>query len=372
MKKIAYVLVITLTITGLMLVCPPAATSKAAWEQKWDKAVAEAKKEGAVVIYSDLAPAPRGALAKAFKESLGINMEFVVASGAELTTKILFEKRARLSFADAIISGGTTFINLTKGGLVLQPLDSFLILPEVTDPKAYLNEVLPFMDKDHKVILLIAGFRTYLVVNTNMVKEGEIKSYVDLLNPKWKGKMVLDDPTVPGPGNAFATEFLAKIWDEERGKKFLQDLIKQEPVIARDRRMTVEWVARGKYPIGLGTFRDMTAQFILNGAPLKFVRVAEGGEISGGAGHIALPDRLAHPNAATVFLNWLLSKEGATTLAKSYGSPSIRTDVPTTGIYPFFIPVPGEKAFYNAWDWYLIQPRLTEIVKELFAPVSRK
>ncbi|UCG65563.1 MAG: hypothetical protein JSW12_00445, partial [Deltaproteobacteria bacterium] len=52
MKKIAYVLVITVTITGLMFVCPSAATSKAAWEQKWESTLAAAKKEGRVSIYT--------------------------------------------------------------------------------------------------------------------------------------------------------------------------------------------------------------------------------------------------------------------------------------------------------------------------------
>ncbi|MBI4333191.1 MAG: extracellular solute-binding protein [Chloroflexi bacterium] len=340
-------------------------------ERGWDKTVAEGKKEGSVLMYTSAGPEARKELSNAFKEKFGINLEWVAGTGPEVVKKLLSERQAGLFLADGVITGATTMLNTLKPENIFEPLDQMLVLPEVTDPKVWRGERMPFMDKDHQVISFIAGYRTYIAVNTDTVKEGEIKSYTDLLDPRWKGKLALDDPTMAGPGSQWLTILLTRVWDVDKGKEFIRNLVKQEPAISRNWRLQVEWVARARYPVGLATMREPTAEFIASGAPLKWVRVAEGGDLSPGTGNIALVKRAANPRAATVFLNWLLTHEGQTALVRGFGSPSARMDVSTAGLDPFTVALPGEKVFWVDESFYLSRPQVIEMAKELFAPLLK-
>ncbi len=325
---------------------------------KWEKTLADARKEGTVLIYTSAGPEARNALTQAFKGKHGINLEWVAGNGSQIAKKLLSERQAGLYLADGVITGATTLLNSLKPENIFEPLDSMLILPEIMDARVWRGDKLPFMDRDHQVVSFIAGYRTYIAVNSDMVKEGEIKSYLDLLQPQWKGKLTLDDPTqLGGPGSGWLTMLLTRVWDIDRGKEYLRALIKQEPAMSRDWRLQVEWVARGKYPVGLATMREPTAEFIAKGAPVKWVRVAEGGDLSPGTGNIALVKKPASASAATVFLNWLLTQEGQTALVKGFGSPSARTDVSTAGLDPSTVALPGEKVHWVDEDSFLSRPR---------------
>ncbi len=80
--------------------------------------------------------------------------------------------------------------------------------------------------------------------------------------------------------------------------------------------------------------------------------------------------RAAHPNAALVFLNWLLTREGQAIFQKSYGTPSTRIDVDTTGIDPAFIPQEGEKLISTvSEEWWAGVPARVEVAKQVFKPL---
>src|SRR3972149_2861201 len=92
---------------------------------------------------------------------------------------------------------------------------------------------LRWVDPDHKILVFIAFPIPWAVINTDLVKPEEINSYKDLLNPKWKGKIILLDPTMTGPsGKLFSTSVKFLV-----GIEFWRDLAKQEPVITRDSRV---------------------------------------------------------------------------------------------------------------------------------------
>ncbi len=152
----------------------------------------------------------------------------------------------------------------------------------------------------------------------------------------------------------------------EPTKEFLRQFAQTDPAILRDTRLQVEWVARGKYPLAVAPRMENTDEFVRKGAPIAWVKVAEGGLISAGSSSLGIINRPAHPNAVKVFLNWLLTREGQTVLAKAYGYPSARIDVPTDGIDTSGLPSPGEKFYLDDEETILAKSNMLAVGKEIF------
>ena len=128
-------------------------------------------------------------------------------------------------------------------------LEPALILPEVKNPENWRGGGMEFVDKNHQLMVMTLTQQVTLTVNPNMVKPEEFTSYRDLLDPKWKGKIVLDDPRKFGPGLA---TFVFFYLHPDLGPKFIRALAAHEPLILNDFRQEVDFVAQGKYPILLG------------------------------------------------------------------------------------------------------------------------
>ncbi len=322
------------------------------WETEWNNAVEGAKKEGKVVIYSSLASNSRVVLGKAFKEKYGIDVEWVAGRGAEATEKFFTERRGGLYLGDLFIIGGITpFVSLKPAG-VLEPLKPLLILPEVTNPKAWWGGGLWFADNARSYVSSpILTTAQYLVANSTMVKKGEIVSYRDLLKPKWKGKIILNDPTTVGAGS----RWFAVVAEKIMGVDYMRELAKQDIVVTRDQRLQLEWISREKYPVILGPQPDITAEFTHAGAPLMPIEVSEGSWLGGGPGLAAYINKAPHPNAAKVFLNWFHSKEGQTIYGRSSLTESARLDVPNDYLDPSVRRKPNVKYFISEDEDFIMK-----------------
>lgn len=323
------------------------ASSRAQWEEKWATVLAAAKKEGTVSNYTLWRPEVRNALVRAFKEKYGISLEFTsFGRGAELLAKMQAEKRAGIYAVDVVGAGATTLLASMKPYGVLGPIRPLFMLPEILEPKNWIENTIPVVDKEDTTFAMLALVIRTVVYNTDLVREGEITGYMDLLKPQYKGKITLNDPTVTGSGNAVIYHILYNLWGEQKTADFLRRLIlEQDVVIQRDNRIHMETVAKGKYAIGLAPLPDLVAEFQQVKAPVKIALVEEDNRLTSAAGALGVPTEFAHPNAAKVFVNWLLSKEGQTVFVKAWGNPSTRLDVPTTDINPLFVPVPGKKYY---------------------------
>ncbi len=351
----------------------PEVGSKLSAAQDWDALVAEAKKEGTVAVYALWRPETRSGLTQAFKQKYGINVEFSPFSrGAELLAKAQSEQRAGLYLADVFGAGGPTLVATMKPEKVLGPMAPLLVLPEATDPKYWSGGKFPFMDKDQMTVGMIASIQRYLMYNTDLIKKGELTDYKDVLKPQYKGKIALNDPLVTGVGNAFFAHLAMDLWGEPAAKDFLYQLVKQqEAAIQRDNRLHIEWVARAKYAIGVAPNPDNMADFLKLGAPIDAVFVKEGVFVSPAAGAIAVPPKLAHPNAAKLFVNWLLTKEGQTVFASGFGNPSLRNDVSTAEFNPMFLAQPGEKLFLDSEEAILYRGEWLNIAKQVMEEASK-
>ncbi len=343
-------------------------TAPSDWEKEWQQVLTAARKEGKVVYYSSLGGEARQMVSNAFMEKYGIPVEVTSGRGPELAEKITSERKAGLYAVDVSTSGSTTTILIMKPRGQLVPIPPALILPEVKDPKAWWRGDLDWGDKDKTIVNFSAYPTPPLAINTDIVGKDEIKSYRDLLNPKWKGKISLNDPTVPGVGS----KIIGTIGEKIMGMDFLRELVKQEPFITRDHRLQIEWLAHGKYPVALSPDSPTLIEFRRLGAPVLDFTPIEGTYLTSGYGVGVLLDRPPHPNAAKVFFNWLLSKDGGLVFSKATNAQSGRVDVPTDHLDQYRVRKPG-MIYVEAYseEYTLKEPDNMQTAKDLFGHLMK-
>lgn len=338
------------------------------WKDQWEKTVAAAKQEGKLMIYSGLGPEVTAPITERFRTKFGIEVEHVIGRGNETAQRLLREYDAGLNLADVFIAGGGTTLTTLKPRGVMVSLEPYLILPEVTDTKSWPEGKIAFLDKDRTVIPLNAAYTSYTAFNTDLVKEGQLKSYRDLLKPEWKGKIDFFDPTTTGAAAGWVTFIMYNLYGPGEGEKYLRQFAAQDLTILKEIRQQVEWVARGKFAIGVGVRREEVSAFSKMGAPIKFARLSEGGQVNPGGGMIALLTKPAHPNGATVMLNWLLTAEGQEVFSQGFKAPAVRVGVPSAGIDPDAISHPGEKIHWTDEEFFRLQAQYLSLSKEIFGP----
>ena len=146
-----------------------------------------------------------------------------------------------------------------------------------------------------------------VVYNSKLVKPDEFKSYRDILNPKWKGKIVMRDPREDGVQSG-RTFFYVKL-----GKEFFVKLIDEmKPTIAQDPRTAIDWLARGKYHLCIFGCQRAAEKAEAQGLPVKpgLPKILKEGYPVGMGGNGLTAMKNPHPAAAKYFVNWFLSREG--------------------------------------------------------------
>jgi iron(III) transport system substrate-binding protein len=339
-------LAIALALMAMPLpICPAAAAP--AWQEEWERVIEAAKKEGKVSVIGPPGADRRDALTSGFEKKYGIGVDYHADSGAGILPRLSAERKAERYLWDVVVTGTTTGLeNLIPAG-VLDRLDPYLILPEVKDLKLWRNGALEFLDPGRQVLVMSPFQRGTLFVNTTLVNAKEFRSYKDLLDPKWQGKIVADDPRKSGPGQATFTFFFLH---PDLGPKFIRALGGQALTLLKDYAQEVNMLGQGKFPVGLGLSDGIAEERAKQGVPLEIVdirQLKEGSDTSPASGGLSVFNRAPHPNAAKLFINWLLSKEGQTIYARATGYISNRLDVPTDHARPWRVPQPGAIKTYT-------------------------
>lgn len=301
-------------------------SAKSAAQSEWDKTVELAKKEGKVVVSIPTSAELRKAFDSEFRKAFpGIELELNAARGSSNINKIAEEQNAGLHTIDLHIGGTTSIITGLLAPNFLEPVMPSLLLPEVKDPKYWWAGHL-WADNAKKYIYSFTAYMTETIwYNAALVKPEEISSWENLLDPKWKGKIAILDPRSPGSGES-NWAFLWKI----KGEPFLAKLAAQDMMVGRNLRQLGEAVARGKSAISIGVSYYTYVPFIKAGLPVKPIsNIKEGYYAGSGSGNLAILKNPPHPNAARVFVNWLLSREGQGAFTKALGQPTRRFDVDT-------------------------------------------
>jgi len=323
---------------GLALTVSPACADE------WEQTLAAAKKEGTVSVWGPPGTWARKTLAEAFNKTYpDIKVDYQGTTGSRGWPKIERERKAGLYTVDVHVGGSGTAAGVLYRQKVLEPIGPALLLPEVKDKKNWWDGQHHWSDGEDKyVFVFIIDSSPALAYNTQMVDPKQLKSYMDLLDPKYEGKIVMEDPRGRGAGSARWLFYV-----QSMGPEFVKKLAKQL-VLTKDVRQGAEWIASGKYPMGTGISDTETRTFADKGAPIaQIAHLKEGANLTCGWGTANLLTHAPHPNAAKVYLNWLLSKEGQLAWQTHTSDNSARIDIAKDMVAPEKHVVPGVKYFPN-------------------------
>ncbi|NIO10422.1 MAG: extracellular solute-binding protein [Deltaproteobacteria bacterium] len=333
------------------------------WQEDWERTVQAAKKEGKVSMFGPTGTARRDALVRPFEKKFGISVEFLGGRVTSFPPKISAERRAGHFGWDLIVAGALEALFVPMK--IMAPLEPVLILPEVKNMKNWRGGQLEFLDSGRTAMVMSPYTRGQLFINPSLVRESEFKSYKDLLNPKWKGKIVVDDPLKPGPGSATFGFFYLH---PELGKDFIRKLLKQDLLILKNYGQEIDMIGAGKRPVGIGLSESIAEARQRQGIPVMITdprKLKEGSDINPAVGQVGVFKQPAHPNAAKVYINWLLSKEGQTEFARATGYISARLDVPTDHVPYWRVPVPGAIKTYGIEYREIVKKEMVPFVKSV-------
>jgi iron(III) transport system substrate-binding protein len=366
-------------LVGILLWMPfagvaDAAETKSAWQQQWEQIVQSAKKEGQLTVYVHSTYAPvltSGAFEKAFPD-----IKLTVVSGVEndLERRFTAERRAGKYLADVFMVG-VLRSNDFKQANYLDPIKPVLLLPEVVDESKWWQGKHYYSDAEKQYLFRYVASAQLggISYNTQLVQAKEFTSFWDFLNPKWKGKILARDIRAPGSGGSAIRLFY---FSPDLGPAFVKKLFGEMDItLFRDRRQGLDWLAAGKFPICF--WCEGVEKANTQGLPVDmFGRMKEGAGLSAGQAILTLVNQAPHPNAAKVFINWFLSRDGQLNFQRALGkadegSPdSLRIDIPKDDVDPKSRRIDGVK-YVDTEQWQAMKEILA-LVNEALAQAGKK
>ncbi len=248
-----------------------------------------AKKEGRVVLYATLNITDSNALLSRFEQKYPfIKTELLRAGSEQLLNRILTEDSAGRSALDLV---NITTVNALKKRGLLQPHRS-------QELQAYPQQ---FKDAEGCWATL---YNIYYVIgyNSKMVRPQDApKSWDDLLDPKWAGKIGMDQEEY---------EWYAATmqhWGRDKGQRFHRALAKQNVHWNRGHTMVAQLMAAGEFPLGI-VYAHRVESMKKSGAPIEWVKAADPVFVT--LSPVAVAAKARNPNAAKLLMDFVLSKEG--------------------------------------------------------------
>lgn len=280
---------------------------------------ADARKEGELVIYAAPGHANREAqeaIKKHFAEKYGVKINWTSLSAQDIGPRVLAEHRTKQYVADLLMHGiGGSFIEIKSRGY-LAPM----LAPSTLERNVWRLDPARVSAKERDWFYINMPLRPSFFINTRLVPPGdEPKSYQDLLNPKWKGKIVLQNPSIGGSGSGWFQATYKAL-----GLETMRAIAKQVALVPGVSDVP-DAVARGQYSVAIAATTDRGQQLIAEGAPVRFVQPREGSHMANqGIDFLA---SAPHPNAAKLFIHWFYTREGQTFYAPQNRAISVRKDI---------------------------------------------
>jgi ABC-type Fe3+ transport system substrate-binding protein len=326
----------------ILIVFSQAAFAQVVWEKEWNETVAAAKKEGKLsVILGGAASRGLRPVYNKFQEKFGIEVVMSTGSGRLHGQRILAERRSKQYTIDLIQVGGTTMSQTIIPNKVLAPISPQFILPEVKDQSLYFQKRHWYGDPEQKYVFLVAARHGVpsIYINTNLVKSDDVNSYEDLLKPQYRGLHVSGLMTTAAEGATSVAEVYTL---PNVGKAWLQRyILEMKPTRVADIGIGLNWLIEGKKGILMfaGTEGRQVEDLQKRGAPVAALdkTMKEGTTLAsnGAADVLMLADGAPHPNAAKLFINWFLSREGQLLMQKTEPrQDSTRIDIPKDMVDP--------------------------------------
>jgi len=288
----------TTAATAAATTAPTTAPTAAAKPGELDAdTIAKAKQEGALVLYSSLSEDDGRYIVGKFGEAFPqIKVEFNRKSSDKIVAQFITEAKAGKVLGDVLESGGLDVAKAIKEGLTA----------EFRPPAA---EGFPATYKDAKGMWTAArlGIET-IAWNTKLVQAADApKSFEDLTDPKWKGKILLESSDV----EVMLGLAILKFKDDAKARDHFAKLKANQPQLSAGHTETTDLLIAGQRATFWGAHAHTTLSKMGSGAPLDYMRTEGVVTIDGPV----LAKGAAHPNAAKVFINWYLSEDGQKAIA---------------------------------------------------------
>lgn len=326
--------------------------AQASFEEEWSKLAAAAKQEGMVAVASGGAPSRQyRPVVDVFQKKFGVKVEVSTGSATDTVNRVLAERKAGKYTMDvALISSRETQQRLLPSGSLV-PFTPLLIHPDVVDKSAWFLGRHWYADKSSNTIFIyhVSKEDKYEYwYNTDKIKEAEIaslKKQTDFFDPRWKGKLLgqgMGDPSG-------LRQMIDSYFEPDRGPEWIRTyLLDAGLTFSDDRRILETWLVGGRFPLqAVVTGSEDLITLAKKGLPIKQAFLPKQVSLvrAGGSGCcISAFANAPHPNAAKLFINWFLSKEGQTlthTLIPNLDRSSLRNDVPVGEVPPDQRRVPG-------------------------------
>ena len=317
-----------------------------------DAALIEAaKKEGEVVWYSTLIVDQLvRPVASAFEKKYGIKVLYARANATENAVKVINETRAGKVQVD-VFDGSTTVVPIKREGYALKWLpDAAKNYPaEYKDPEGYWIAT--------NLYVITPGY------NTTLVPKGtEPRTYQDLLDAKWRGKLVWSSVPAASGAPGLIGVVLAEM-GEDKGMAYLRELSKQKIAnVATAARQVLDQVIGGEYSIALQIFNHHTVISAAKGAPIDWIAMEP---VTGALNVAGIHKNAPHPNAAKLLVDFQTSREGQEIFRKVHYLPA---DPAVPALEPELKPEDGHfrARFFSPEQTEDDMPKWLKIFNDLF------
>ncbi|MGA2395767.1 MAG: extracellular solute-binding protein [Candidatus Lustribacter sp.] len=312
--------------------------------------IAAAQAEGSVTIDGPPVDTARKFLTEDFQRAFGIPVAYISSTNSASGARVRAERAAGKFLLDVLVAGGDTPTLTYLPAGWLDRVEPILIAPDVLDPRKWRDDHLWYEDDAHTILRTLQSVSPELVVNTKFVQPRDVPTWKALLDPKWQGKIIAKDPAVSGAGTSLIAMLYLQ-FGPDYVRRLYQD---QKPLISRDARQAVQFLAQGAYPILMGPEPVDVAEFQRMGYPLEYVFPADAPTtLTGSYGLISLVNKAPHPNAAKLFINWLAGREPQEKFAEARFSASLRTDVKYHGLPSWVFPQRGGR-YMDTYDYKFV------------------
>lgn len=259
--------------------------------------IAGAKKEGKVAFWSSMRIEDSRALAAGFEAKYPfIKVDIFRAGGEQIVNRALAEN----------LSGKTTYD--VVNAFALKVLQNKNILQAYAASEAAYYPA-GFKDAQNFWVSLYSGYNV-IGYNTKLVSKADApRNWDDLLNPRWKGKLGMDDEEY------FWHAGMLKHWGEEKGKKYMEALSRQGLNFRNGHALLADLMSAGEFPVAVVVYPDHIEQMKAKGQSVEWVKTSE--PILVNLAPVGIAAKAPQPNAAKLFLNYSISKEGQEILRKA-------------------------------------------------------
>ena len=255
--------------------------------------VREAKKESSVVWYAPMNREDLRQFTSAFEaEYPFLKVELLTGGPQSLLNRILTEQRAGKHNYDTINIRSSALYTLKKANAVMR-YDT-----------PYRKALRPgFYDKDGYMNGIWASLLVYLFNGKQLSRAEVPKSIDELLQPKWRGKMGIDQD---------ADDWIAAILDyygDEKGKQIVRNLAAQNLNVRKGRTLVSQLVAAGEFPLQIDAHHHEAVSLRRAGAPIDYVFPEPFVPVKA-VSTFVLSRQAPHPHAAALLVDFMISRRG--------------------------------------------------------------